>query len=936
MIDNTKPVQLLQNIEDSDLKVVGKSVAVLARFTQEKLPIPNGFVISVYGFHQYVDLSDLKKYFINSRKEKDRSDLANAFEGSSLPPKLAEIIRAAYVKISGFTDAFVNIKGLILDTNSNEVSHRSYINYDVRGEDNIVSEVENLYKEIVLDNVNAIEKFFSGDFNIVLVVQKSVQAEASGLMQTSDLITKDNSKLIIEALYGLESGAALEGIVPDQYSFDKNLNQIREKHISTQEFMIVRQPGSAESTQKVAISVSWQKRQKIDDKHIIVLAKTGLIIEEELNEPQMVTWAYEAGKIWITFVESLYKKDLKAFSEQDLQSKVDIHIQKEQDDIEKPLDKQMLRDIILEQDQNTESKFENLRPNHKEEDKTTMNDQNIQAKREPLLEGAFGAGEEAQGEISFDPESASISNILVLKGDEDISSTLKVSGFIVEDESDILAERLHEYFKVPVITGVPLARKILKNGEKIIIDGEKAHIFELVPFVTPVEEVQMSFVKTSFAPSEPTKSIEERAGFEFTAKVNPPTAEEKLQSDNDMLTAVARGEANFYEDQKVRIERRSSASSLEKSKVKKEEISKNSEKDPKLSKFLDLVNEEVENEVEEVVNEDAIKPTDQVKGLNKGDQFKVWGKSLEKIISSSKNIAPSTALEALEHVIEDSQDKIDQSREYNFDSEESYIATISKEVEPTKKVKTDVFVPTATKVYAQVIDETLDENLENYDGVVFSSTYEPEVLFEYLEKTIEVAGDKEVLVVAPPYEEEALVKFFKLIHSLRSKGSRNVSLILPDYRNKKEIAEYKKTLSIAGLRRSSTFEIFANISRTINVFRVEELDEGIVDGVYVDLFRLKMNMLGVEKLTATTKYVEGMKNLVSYIHENMKVDGKSLVNISGFENPRKVLEHITNYRFSGIVCSQFEVSEIKNQVAKIEQNTLTKSFKLSNAKKRRK
>ncbi len=962
MIDNSKPIQLLQNISLDDINSIGKSITVLAKFLQEKLSIPNGFIISRFGFNQYLDLTDLHKYFQTSSKDNDRADLGHAFEASTLPDQLKLEILNAYSKISGFTDAFVNLKGLILDKNSNELSHRTYNGFDIRGEKELVKAIEELYKEIVMDNVNVIEKFFTGEFTIVLSVQKSIQAEASGLMYTSDIITKDNARLIVEALYGLESGAALDGLVPDQYIFDKNTNTIKEKHISTQENMIVRQPGSTNTTQKVAISPAWQKRQKIDDKHIIVLAKTGLIIEEELNEPQIISWAYESGKIWITFVESSLKIEPFEIKKPSLQQTIDAEIENSLNGTdlnvhipeEVAKNKAVLVDLILKDNKQEIKETPKM---------DTQNSINKKFQKEPLLEGAFGSGKDAQGEVVFAPEEAHISNILVLKGDEDISSGLKVAGFIIEDESEILAERLYEYFKVPVITGVPLARKILKEGEKIIIDGSNNHIYELVAYSEQLGEVQMSFTtvseekqsKSSFSfPVERSKNIEiqtqlspkfldddepdieviendkvseSRSILSDISEVHIEQAAKKMPS----LQTTSTLKSTLYEDQKVKIERKPIQTSF-----KSVEREKETDDSKDLSKLLDLVQEDSHEEIEEVINEKAQSDKEEVRGLNKNDQFKVWGKSLEKIISASKNVAPSTALHALEHVIDDSQDIIGESKEYTFDEEEKFIASKAVEVIPERTArKRQEFVPTATKVYAQLIDETLDEDIENFDGIVFTSTYEPEILIQYLEKTLEHSNEKEVLVIAPPYEEDALHKFFKSIYNIRNKGYRNISLILPDYRNKKEIAEYKKVLSISGLRRTSTFEVFANLSRTINVFRIDELDEEIIDGVYVDLFRLKMNMLGVEKLTASTKYVEGMKNLVTYIHDNMKLEGRSLINITGFDSYKKVLDNLSNYKFWGIVCEQKLVNVVKLQVHKLEQKIFDTPNNLLKSTRRR-
>src|SRR5262249_33798569 len=135
-----------------------------------------------------------------------------------------------------------------------------------------------------------------------------------------------------------------------------------------------------------------------------------------------------------------------------------------------------------------------------------------------------------------------------------------------------------------------------------------------------------------------------------------------------------------------------------------------------LSTLLNLVEEDAEI-VE--VKEKELSQTE-VKGLDEADQLKAWGKSLENIISSSKKVTPQVAVNALEQVIDDTNNIEQNSKEYAFDKEEQYISSIVNpslpEVETKKRVTVSPFIPTATKVYLQLTDGSLDKDLENYDG----------------------------------------------------------------------------------------------------------------------------------------------------------------------------------------------------------------------------
>jgi len=972
-MNTNKIIEILQNIHTEDEPYVGKSISILARFAQEKLPVSLGFVVTTLGFNTFLDFSDLKKYYENSKKSENGhyKDLENAFDVVDVPSILSVELSKAYAKISGFSDAYVNMRALILQKNGQEISHRSFVVFDIRGEANILSSLKELYKTILFDNEDVVEKFFNGDLQIVMLVQKSQQSEASGIMFTTDIITQDSNKLAIEAVYGLESIVDFDPVIPDQYIYDKAKGEITEKHVTTQEYMAVRQVGHGNTKiQKVKISPAWQKRQKLDDKHILTLARTGVIIEEGMNEPQQVIWLFEAGKIWINFIESSQKiklninKDHSETLQQMIDEKVlnpsisdtnddgtdvKFHIP---DDVR--VNKNVLVDLVLsnkEEDKTEEEhKSQNVEPEIistsrddviSSAESTSLNEQTIMSKnqdnqastqvsKEPLLEGKAYAGDKAQGEVCFNPSICKSSDILVLKGDEDLPSDIKVSGFVIEDESDILAIRLHEYFAVPVITGVPLARKILKQGELIEMNGANGHVYETVPYSEQVGEIEMNFVtrNDNKIVDDTTVKIPVSDTESFTVHAQLPELEASpvVETENNADIHIDLPQIEDSSD----AETITISSKKEKKDSPKKEVESeiNLENDVTLEPLKDLEDTKAEeiSRLLNLVQEDTDivdlqeHTSEPVEGVSTDDQFNVWGKSLEKMITASKRVPTTTALEAIEQAIDDVVTINQSSKELSFDSDEVYISQ-AVHIDDTKEMDCP-FVPTATKVYVSLIDEKLPTNFKNFDGLLFTSSYDQDIYLELLESVLESSDDKEVLAICPPYEKEALTKFLEAVHDLRNKRYRNLSLILPDYRNKKEIADTKRILSSIGLRRSSTFHVLANVSRAINVFRMAELEKSTVDGVYIDLFRLKMNMLGVERLTASTNYADGMKNMVNYINEMYSSQGKSILNITGFRNIQTILQQVLNMGFWAIGASLADANDIKNQISSIEKKKI--------------
>jgi phosphohistidine swiveling domain-containing protein len=961
MISNTNITDLLQNITIEDSQYVGDSVALLGHLAREKLPIPAGFVLSYLVLQNYFDLTEIRLYYQKARLEEDSSHIIQVIKNTSFPKTIHNNISALYSKISGFSDATVNIRALILNNQSEELEHKPYEVYGVKGIEYLVKSIHDIYVQILEDQQTKLNFFFDNVYKIVVIVQKSIQCEISGHVYTSDMVTHDNTKLHIEAYFGLYEEAEKLGIQPDLYIYDKTADKIEEKYVSYQEHMFLRHQSVSEPIQKVVISPSWKKKQKLDDKHIIVLAKTGKIIEEELGNPQHVIWSYEAGKIWIHFVQSINKKHSIETSDS-IQKRVVLtnNAPENPNNLKMPVTKEERKDVLVNFVFNDKDMNDTTKEKQEHLNNYQTNTNVTHERKAVLLEGKHYAGmQEAEGIATFSHENAGPHNILILRGDENISSNLKVAGLIIEEDSDILAQRLYEYFKAPVITGVPLVHKIIKEGEKIAIDPITGQIFEFI---------RSDYLKTNYQSAEKNSAQkiepeEESSPMEFATDIpddhhadlyrtnknlNSAQIQQKPESqeigdvtttnphhfENDVSlsqkdkanwsfdskrhgqqhldTNKESSHAVLYEDSKVRIERKFPLQYSH-------HVKSSSPRKKDLSQILNLIEEDFD--LYDVNQENP--QLSIVEGVSTKDQMKIWGRSLEQIINSSKELPENVALEVLESTIEEASGIQQTSKELEFDREQDYISQ-KMHHRHKKSSQPEEFIPTATKVYIHLIDELIPTEKQNYDGIVFSSTKEPEVIITMLETILERVREKEVLLILPPYETSALDYLLQQIYRLRNQGYKNLSLISPDYRNKSSIIAIKKRIAAAGLTRSTSFRIYANVSRTINVFRLSELHPDIIDGVYIDLFRIKMNMLGIEKQTASTKYLKGMRNLVEYISETLRSKHKSLLDISCFHNLKKVVQHVSSCGFWGIVCELAVANQVKQYIRDLETSQLNR------------
>ncbi len=940
---------------------------LLSDLYKELLPIPNGFIISHSGV----------------------TKLASNSTDSHIRDSISKEIIDQYESISGLTESYVNIFVFIKSNDNNQII-KDLCAYQVKGIQKIIFSIEDVINEM---QTNVLKQYSNSIVNILIL--KSNNCDSFGYAFSKNVLNNSDETILIEAAYGIPVNNL--NIEYDTYIVNKNTEKILEKHIAEQKFMYIR-GHDALPYKQIEVSVAWQKKQKIDDKHIKSLTKTIKIISEELHRDYEIHWMLDNGKIWIYYINqidyvpkkstediifdteideteieinnAIPEKTAEQIEVRDNKNSEQIEINYQEDD--KLSDTQQIEDITLSAkhnqflDQVNQNSFiihfeqtelpqqifkpitddqdvatnlnENLSSNYinKAENITVENntrkefqknviydhmDNNVIFKQRPLIEGRYYRGDSVVvGKATFNYESPSEDSILILEGFEDIRADLKVRGFIIVEPSEILAIRLYEHFKIPIITGAPLANRLLKEGEPIRIDPQTGGIYVSDPNAT--NNIEISSISNS------TEGLK-------TDNINKVTNENSLSQETFEIT-----EPNTQIDLTIQLERQTHEGIEGESlsipvEPKKEyiiqadvksDISESSiyiaetNKEDKQSILESILNYVTEDEKKTVVENNNL---DVVQGISESDQTKLWANSLQKLVRTSSEVNPQQATTSIDSINYELNKISNESKEFNFDIEESYIHEINT---PKRHKKYLDFVPTISKVYVHLIDEVVDRSLANYDGAIFSFTQDMPVGINLLLQNLQIIGlEKKVLVICPPYESQVMLNFLVQIHNnIRSKF-KNLSLILPDYRNKKDIVQTKQLLNKVGLKRSSTFFIYANVSRMINVFRLEEImDNILVDGRYYDLFRLKMNMLGVEKLTASTKFVEGMRNLVKYLSQRDSLKDNSIIDISGFEKPSEVAEYIFNNNFTHIACRMDNCDTVKTILRELEQRELSK------------
>jgi len=314
---NERPKRIVvwfQEVGKGDLALVGGKGANLGEMTQAKVPVPPGFIVTADSYFYFLEKSNLHGRIATLLKDLDPNDSARLQEvaekikeaiiQAEMPAEVAEEIRRAYRRVNGLVAVRSSATAEDLPEASFAGQQSTFLN--VQGEEEVLAAVQACWASLF--QPRAIFYRAQQDLGLLRVgiavpVQKMVQSEVSGVLFTLEPVTSDQSKIVIEAVFGLGEAIVSGDVTPDLYVVDKARLTILEKETARQEWQIIRNPEGAGEYQganiKVPLAEADQSKAKLTDEEIIALARIGKRLEDLYQFPQDVEWAKEKGQLFI-------------------------------------------------------------------------------------------------------------------------------------------------------------------------------------------------------------------------------------------------------------------------------------------------------------------------------------------------------------------------------------------------------------------------------------------------------------------------------------------------------------------------------------------------------------------------------------------------------------------------------------------------------------
>ncbi len=306
-----KFVVWFSDVDREDIASVGGKGANLGEMTKARFPVPPGFIVTADSYYQFLeenklqdkirDILDNLDVSKSATLDKVAEKIQHLITHSSFPKAIAHEIIAAYFKLGKGSNQLVAVRSSAtaedLPTASFAGQQATFL--DVQGEANLIEKVRESWASLFTARAifyRATQKFDHFKVGIAVPVQKMVASRSSGIMFTIDPVTNDKGKIVIEAIFGLGELIVQGAVTPDHYEVNKQSGEITVKQVEKQEKMMVR---NTKGTKIVPVDTKDRPKQKITDQEIHAIANLGKKLEQHYYFPQDAEWAIEDGKVYV-------------------------------------------------------------------------------------------------------------------------------------------------------------------------------------------------------------------------------------------------------------------------------------------------------------------------------------------------------------------------------------------------------------------------------------------------------------------------------------------------------------------------------------------------------------------------------------------------------------------------------------------------------------
>lgn len=451
-----------REVSDLNLNLVGNKALSICKIFNNNIAVPNGFCIPHEVFYDFQEETKIKEKIEEILTNLDVNNLNSLYSVSeklqnlilstNIPAKLRMQILEAYENINIDIDVYKmagkNALEIIkagretpyvavrISPMNNNLNNQPNI-MNIKGKEEVIKAIQKCWASMFTPNslnIKIKNKIPLTDGRVTVIVQKMIDSEKSGIIYTINPENHLKNEIVIEACLGQGEVMSTGSIIPDKYVIDKETQEIKEKSINKQDFMLTRDDNIGRNIKKNLFN---NEEQKLTDQEINKILNYGLQIEDIYKSPQEIEFCVSKDKIFI------------------LQS----------------------RPIII---------------SYSKEEYTDVIDEELSKKEQNILVRGLNASLGTRnGYVNIIRNSDELNNlkenqVLVIKSGNYINLNLldsdklrKLAGVVTDNDNlDSPLARIARDFGIPCIVSTTDATRMLKQDQLVTIDGNTGVVYE--------------------------------------------------------------------------------------------------------------------------------------------------------------------------------------------------------------------------------------------------------------------------------------------------------------------------------------------------------------------------------------------------------------------------------------------------------------------------
>ncbi len=287
--------------------LIGGKAAQLAQLSEYKCQVPSWFCLSTKVFQLFLEHNHLPAPHL---AQSVGETMQHIIENSEFPPTLLSDVRSEINQILQQASA-VSVRSSATAEDSLTASYAGQFDtfLGVTETDKVLKNIKNcwasLWSERAIEYRN--KQNDPAEIAMAVIVQTFIPADISGIIFTTNPLTKNPEECVIEASWGLGEMIVSGQITPDHFVIEKTNRNISTELGNKQSALFWN--AKANELQHKPVFPFWQKNTTLSNEQIFRLTEIGLELENGFGHPVDIEWAIYQDDIYILQSRPVVQQD---------------------------------------------------------------------------------------------------------------------------------------------------------------------------------------------------------------------------------------------------------------------------------------------------------------------------------------------------------------------------------------------------------------------------------------------------------------------------------------------------------------------------------------------------------------------------------------------------------------------------------------------------